>query len=129
MAEVIRFWTKMFDRDEERPNPYNPIHGESVLLWLAQKTNGNPKISPPESEDWGWCSHVAWRGRSYMLGVSDSDEEDGLQEWVLQIEKQRSLMERLLGKEKMAPDDECAEYFCGLLQREPAFKDVSVDPE
>ena len=127
MAEVIRFWTRMFDPNKEHPNPYNPIHGESVLLWLAQKTKGNLEISPPDTEDWGWYSHVGWRGRSYMLGVSDGDEEDGLQEWVLQIEKQRSAMERLLGKEKMTPVDECAKFFLKLLESEPEFSKVSVD--
>ena len=127
MAEVIRFKTRMFDLTKERPNPHNPIHGESLLLWLAEKTKGTLSISPPDAEDWGWYCHVNWHGRSYMLGACAYDEENGLNEWVLQIEKQRSLMERLRAKEEMAPDDECVGFFLKLLKDERQFSEVSVD--
>ena len=127
MAEVIRFKTRMFDVTKERPNPINPIRGESLLLWLAQKTKDNPSISQPDTEDWGWYAHVDWHGRSYMLGACAYDEENGPNEWVLQIEKQRSLMERLRGKETMNPEDECVKFFLELIKAEPEFSEVSVD--
>ena len=127
MAAVIRFKTRMFDLTKERPNPINPIHGESLLIWLAERTKENLSISSPDAEDWGWYSHVDWHGRSYMLGACAYDEEDGLNEWVLQIEKQRTAMERLRGKETMAPEDECVEFFLKLLKSEPQISEVSVD--
>ncbi len=34
---------------------------------------------------------------------------------------------RLLGKAKMAADDECAAYVREVLEHEPAFVDVSID--
>lgn len=34
---------------------------------------------------------------------------------------------RLLGKAKMAADDECAAYVREVLEHEPAFVDVTID--
>lgn len=130
MARVLRFYTAAFDVTKERPNPVNPIPGESILLWLIEKAEGAVEISAPESEDWGWYSYADWKGRKYLLGASAyDDEEDGQREWVLQIEKQRSVREKILGRAKMSQDDECVHYFQGLLEREASFRDVSVDPE
>ena len=131
MVQVIRFTTAQFDVSAERPNPINPIPGESLLLWLKTRTAPTLEVSEPDAEDWGWYAYVAWEGRQYMLGSSAMEEEQdaGAREWVLLIEKQRSLTEKLLGREKMAQDDACAAYFLGVLEQEPAFKGVSVDPE
>ncbi len=130
MARVLRFYTDAFDVTKERPNPVNPIPGESLLLWLIEQAKGTVEISPPDTEDWGWYSHAEWQGRQYLLGASACDAgEDGQREWVLQIEKHRSVKEKLLGRARMAADDECARYFQSLLTREASFRDVSVDPE
>ena len=64
-----------------------------------------------------------------MLGSSASDDDSGDREWILQIEKHRSVKEKLLGRAKMSRDDECAKFFQRLLEREVTFKGVSVDPE
>ena len=129
MARVIRFTTSKFDVSKERPNPINPIPGESLLLWLRSQTPPGIEMSEPDAEDWGWYSTVEWKGRSYLLGASASEEDDGQREWILQIDKHRSVREKLLGREKMSNDDECAEYFERLLEREPSFSAISVDPE
>ena len=126
-ATVIRFTTKLFDVTKERPNDINPIYGESLLLWLADKLKGQVTVPEPQTEDWGWYVDIDWKGRQYMLGASASDEENGQREWVLQIVKHRSLKERLLGKEKMTARDECAAYLRQLLESERAFSGVSVD--
>ena len=130
MARVLRFYTDAFDVTKERPNPINPIPGESLLLWLIEKVKDSVEISPPDTEDWGWYSYAEWKGRKYLLGVSACDErKDGQREWVLQIDKHRSVKEKLLGRANMTQDDECAQYFQSLLVREASFRDVSVDPE
>ncbi len=127
-AAVIRFETMLFDVSKERPNPINPIHGESLLLWLGEKLEGTAMVPAPETEDWGWYVYLAWKGRTYLVGASASDEaDDGSREWVLQIEKQRSLKERLLGREKMTVADECFATIKGLVESEPGFRRVSVD--
>jgi hypothetical protein len=129
MARVIRFNTSKFDVSAERPNPINPIPGESLLLWLREQAKPHADISPPEAEDWGWYSFIDWKGRQYLLGSSASDDDGSEREWVLQIDKHRSLKEKFTGREKMAGDDECARFLHGLLVREPSFKGVSVDPD
>ena len=47
----------------------------------------------------------------------------------MQIDKHRSVKEKLLGSEKMTQDDDCAAYFQRLLEGEPSFNAISVDPE
>ena len=129
MTRVVRFTTAKFDVSKERPNPINPIPGESLLLWLRDQARPGVAVSEPDAEDWGWYSHVEWKGRKYMLGSSASDEEGGEREWILQIERHRSVAEKILGRAKMDKDDECAAYFQRLLEDEASFKRLSVDPE
>ena len=129
MARVIRFTTSKFDVSKERPNPINPIPGESLLLWLRSQALPEIAMSEPDAEDWGWYSSVEWKGRLYMIGSSASEEEGGEREWILQIDKHRSVKEKLFGSEKMSKDDECARYFQRLLEGEPSFSAISVDPE
>ncbi len=129
MTRVIRFNTGRFDVSKERPNPINPIPGESLLLWLRERAKPHVEVTEPDAEDWGWYSFVDWKGRQYLLGSSASDEESGQREWILQIDKQRSVKEKLMGREKMEADDECARFFQQLLQDEPSFTSVSVDEE
>jgi len=129
MAHVIRFNTATLDVSKERPNPINPIPGESLLLWLRQRARPDVAVSVPDAEDWGWYSTVQWKGRSYMLGSSACEDDGGDWEWILQIEKHRSVTEKLLGRSKMNKDDECAKYFQRLLESEATFKGVSVDIE
>jgi hypothetical protein len=127
-AIVIRFTTSFFDVSKERPNDINPIYGESLLVWLAEKLKGQVAVPAPQTEDWGWYVDIDWGGRHYMLGASSDDYEiDGKREWVLQVVKHRTLKERLLGKEKMSPQDECAAHLRQLLEREEAFSEVSVE--
>ena len=128
MTHVIRFNTAKFDLAKERPNPINPIPGESLLLWLRERAKPHVEVTEPDAEDWGWYSFVDWKGRQYLLGSSASDEESGQREWILQIDKQRSVKEALMGREKMEADDGCAQFFQQLLEDEPSFTSVSVDP-
>ena len=127
MAAVIRFTTNAFDITRERRNPINPIYGESLLLCLRQKTMGRIPIARPEPEDWGWYADIDWNGRSYMLGAAAMEEENGRREWVLQVIKHRTIKERLLRRERMGPEDPCAEFFRRILAAEPLFSDVSLD--
>jgi hypothetical protein len=129
MARVIRFNTDKFDVSKERRNPINPIAGESLLWWLREQARPHLDVSEPESEDWGWYSFVDWKGRQYMLGSCASDESDGEREWILQVVKQQSFKEKLLGREKMGDRDECAQFFQDILEQEPAFKALSVDSD
>jgi len=129
MTRVIRFLTAKFDVSTERPNPINPIPGESLLLWLRDKARPHVDLLQPQPEDWGWYSFVTWKGRQYLIGSSASEDEGSEREWILQIDKQRSVREKMFGREKMAIDDECAGFFQRLLEQEACFRSVSADPD
>src|SRR5437016_4152909 len=83
------------------------IPGESLLLWLQDQARPDATVSEPRAEDWGWYSYVEWKGCRYLLGSSASDEEGGEREWILQVEKQRSFGQKILGLAKMDEGDEC----------------------
>jgi hypothetical protein len=128
MACVIRFTTRLFDVSKERRNPINPIFGVSLLEWLRARAGAELRMSEPDAEDRGWYSGVEWQGRVYLVGASAADEGPE-REWILQIDKQRSLGERLLGRSPMHPDDGCVRYIEALLASEPAFGSLSVEPD
>ena len=62
-----------------------------------------------------------------MLGASTSKDDGGGSEWVLQIVKHRSLIEGLLGREKMTEGDDCVHFFMELVEHEAEFTDVVVE--
>jgi hypothetical protein len=127
-AAVIRFTTALFDVSKERPNPINPISGESLLWWLAEQLRGRASLTSPDAEDWGWYSTVEWNGRRYMLGSSTSEEEvNGMREWILQIVKHRSLRERLMGQERMTSEDPCVRVVLDVLKNEPALVGIALE--
>ncbi len=84
-------------------------------------------MSAPEAEDWGWYSHIDLRGRTYMVGSCAHEGPDGNHEWMLQIDKSRSLKERLLGQGKMSSDDPCFKLLHDLIAQEPGFTEISVE--
>ena len=120
MHPAIQFTTTKFDVSKEEENPINPIYGESLLLWLRDKAADKVDVPEPDYEDWGWFSYIQWGGRRYMLGASSDDGEA----WTFQMDKNRTLSEKLLGREKMTVDDEAWRYFEGILRAEPEFKDI-----
>jgi hypothetical protein len=127
MHPVIHFRSRLFDVSSESENPINPIRGASLLEWLRSRVRSDLSMTATESEDWGWYTNVDWQGRSYLVGAAVHESSDGNHEWVLQIDKVRSLKERLLGQAKFTVDDPCFAYFKAIVSDEPAFTDLSVE--
>lgn len=125
MHYAISFTTNKFDLSKEDENPINPIHGQSLILWLRDKARGKVEIGEPDTEDWGWYTFIDWNGRSYLLGASAEESDEPEVYWVLQLDKQRTIKEKLLGREKMLENDGCFQYFKSLLESEPDFHDVT----
>jgi hypothetical protein len=123
---VLRFRTGALDISCERPNPINPIPGESLLSWIAQRWTGQSGVTDPAPEDWGWYAHVYCAGNRYMLGASCSEASTEPREWLLQIVKVRTLGERLLGRNKLTADDPCLREVRRLLELEPAFEQLTL---
>jgi hypothetical protein len=129
MAHLISFTTAKFDGSKEETNPVNPIAGQSVLLWLAAElAKAQYECSKPATEDWGWYIDVNGRGASYLLGASaDADPSTPDIEWIVQLHRNRSLKDKLLGRNLMTPDDALSNLIEHIVRSDTAIRDVSVD--
>lgn len=128
MHPVIHFKSRLFDVTKEPVNPINPISGYSLLEWLCDKILAQHSISKPTAEDWGWYSVLRLADhRDYLIGSCVHESPDGNHEWVLQIDKHRSIKERLLGRSKMSLDDPCFTLIHNLILQESAFTEISVE--
>ena len=117
---ALSFQTSRFDVSKEDPNPINPIFGQSLLRWLAERVPEALDMGEPDAEDWGWYSYVDWKGRQYLIGAST---DDGAY-WFLQADKVRTLKEKLLRRERMTEVDECLLLFKKILESEPDIRNV-----
>lgn len=127
MQPVIHFRSSLFDIELEPKNPINPIAGSSLLEWLRQKIQSETTMTAIEAEDWGWYSYVMWKNRKYLIGACALVSQDGNHEWILQIDKHRSLKERLLGQSKMDDEDPCFDFFKNIVESEPSFTEMTVE--
>ena len=129
MAHVITFRSSMFDVTKETPNPINPIAGEGVLLWLRGKLEiAQYEVTVPDSEDWGWYVYVRGAGASYMVGAgADIPEQGPVEEWTIQVHKQRSLKDRIKGVGKLAADDPLSALIESIMRAEKGIESIDVD--
>ena len=128
---IITFKTKKFDLSKEKENPINPICGHSLLDWIRKLSQYRVQISEPDYEDWGWYSYFKFDNQEYIIGASvyceKNQDRNSELEWTFQIEKQRSFIEKLSGKNKMKKDDPCVLFFKSIFESEPEFKEVELD--
>lgn len=131
MNQAIYFKTSLFDVSKEKENPINPIYGLSLLQWLIKELTGKLAISKPKAEDWGWCSELEYEGNRYLIGSSvffeQGDDPTAELEWVFQVDKHRSFIEKLLGKNKMKTTDSCLSFFKELFEKHPDIKEVKIE--
>lgn len=131
MHFAIHLKTAKFDVLSEDENPINPIYGQSLLKWLKRNLNERIKFSEIEAEDWGWYCHVEFNNMKYMLGSStffeEGDNPKSELDWVFQVEKIRTIKEKLLLKNKMTINDECLLFFKSYLKSEKDIKVLSIE--
>ena len=131
MAHLISFTTDRFDVSAERPNPINPIAGQSVLLWLREELSRAPyRVTEPDTEDWGWYVDVEGPDASYLVGASaDAADPTPTVEWVVQVHKNRSMKDKVLGRNKMATDDPLVALIERIVRGDRRIEQVSVTRE
>jgi hypothetical protein len=129
MAHLISFRTARFDVSKETPNPINPIAGESVLKWLREElAKRQYQATEPDTEDWGWYIEVEGGSGSYLVGASaDAQDSTADVDWVVQVDKSRSLKEKLLGRNRMTADDPLFALIESIVRADPGIELVSVD--
>ena len=82
----------------------------------------------PYAEDFNWYAFfAAWDSQTYLIGASAGQEDANNGVWSLQVEKQRSIKERLLGKDKMTEDDGCLLIILSILNAESQFKNIELE--
>ena len=131
MAFVIAFRTARFEVSKESPNPINPIAGESVLNWLRPAlAEAAYRSTEPGTEDWGWYMDVEGPGGAYLVGASaDADGATTDVEWVVQVHRARSMKDKLLGRNKLEPDDPLCSLIERLVRADSAMELLSVDAD
>ena len=131
MAHLISFTTARFDVSGEKPNPINPIAGQSVLLWLREELlRAQYRVTEPDTEDWGWYIDVEGADAGYLVGASaDAAEPIPTVEWTVQVHKNRSFKDKVLGRNKMAADDPLFALIEKIVRGDSRIERVSVTLE
>ena len=129
MTHLVYITTTKFDYNKEETNPYNPIAGKGLLFWFGEElTKAGWQVTEPDAEDWGWFMIVRKSGASYMVGASGEIVDDTpLTDWIIQIHKNRTFMEKLTGKNKLSDDDSLTREIESIARRDEAITKVEVD--
>ena len=127
MHYIIRFETSKFDVAQEEHQQADSVWGQSLLLWLKDRLSGQFQLEDPGRQDWGWFTTIEWQGRTYQLCASAMEAATDGYEWVFQVAKERSLREKLSGREQMTRNDECLLFFKSLFESDPEFKYIAIE--
>lgn len=133
MRRLITFSTSQFNPAEEPENEFNQIAGYSVLKWLIEALGLSVMSTQPDSEDWGWYIDVEFNGQKYLVGASDflygdyANIESAPVEWVVQISKYRTLLEKITGKNKQTPLDTFSQLVESRIRENPQIQSVEVE--
>ncbi|MDJ0760698.1 MAG: hypothetical protein QNJ19_14980 [Woeseiaceae bacterium] len=134
MAYLLTFETALLDPSGESENPHNPIRGSTVLDWLRHNCFSEPlRWTEPEPEDWGWYIDVVDGEDSFLVGgvcfENPEDEPSDSHEWLIQIHKQRSIIDKLLGRNRLSPADPVVALIRDAIMNEPGFAKVEVEED
>ena len=132
MTHVISFRTAVFDPAGEPENPFNPIAGQSALVWVRGTVLGDDyKSTEPDCEDWGWYTEVSANDSTYTVGAICFEEDDdpvgASRDWMIQVVKRRTMSEALRRKNVMLPDDSLTRSIVDALEADPGFEDVALE--
>src|SRR5690349_18400205 len=111
-----------------RPKEYfinECCYGDDLAAWLRGKlAEMSIEATEPAQEDWGWYIDLRHNGNAYFVGIGgNKDETSGnMGEWRLMIEKHRSLKEKLLGKNRIARNEQIITILQGMIENEPDMR-------
>ena len=81
-------------------------------------------------EDFGWANRAEYQGISYLMCVAGNSEEDSGRlnygEWHVMLERDRTLIQKVLGKNKTTVQDPMVGKVVGVLEA-AGFVDVEVE--
>jgi len=128
MPYLFAFRSTRFDVSKESPNPINSIAGEGVLNWLRTAlVEAQYQVTEAAPEDFGWYVEVHGDGASYMVVAScDAQVNDSENACIIQVRKNRSLLEKLLGKAKLTVDDPLVDVVERTLRGANGIRNIEV---
>ncbi len=128
MVWLYEFSSTRFNPADEPPNPINPFAGYGLLQWLGEtlaQTDFNVSL-PPEAEDWGWYIIASSPPASYLIGAADQSIDDqGKVEWAIQVYRERSILDKLLGRNKLSANEPILLAIQTILDTTPEIEMVS----
>ena len=128
MTHLVTFTSSQFDVSKKTQNPINPIAGEGVLKWLKDRLRGaGYEVTAPAPEDWGWYVYVKGPEISYLVGASSDVNQPDPREWTVQIHRERSLMDKLMGRNKLAGTDQLTTHIERFFCESVGVQNVQVD--
>ena len=82
----------------------------------------------PAPEDWGWYVYVKGAGASYLVGASaDTRETRRNIDWTVQIQRQRSLKDRITGANTLTIDDPLSALIEKIIRADADIGEIDVD--
>lgn len=132
MRVDILFETNRFNLSKVKSHFINDCcFGEDLAHWLSQKLKlKNINATDIFQEDWGWGFYVVIENQTYFIGiggVSDGADNDSNQgEWRVMIEKKRSFVEKILGKNKLTDNENIVTLIKNILNGENDFKNIKT---
>ena len=124
----ITFETDRFNLSSEKENFINPCSfGEDVANWLKPLLESkNVNVSDIYQEDWGWEINCALENQEYYIGVGGISESEGSNqgEWRIMFTKKRSILESILGKNKLSSNDSLIHIIKDIINSH-GFQNVS----
>jgi hypothetical protein len=134
---VAKGYDLLFETDRfnlSRPKEYfinDCCYGDDLATWLRGKLDELGILaSEPAQEDWGWYLEVHHQGSGYFIGIGGHAEDESFSnrgEWRLMVEKRRSLMEILTGKNRMTENEEIVSILRCVVQSEPDMKFLGIE--
>src|SRR5690349_20038119 len=100
-APEVTFKTAHFQPVAGEEAETNPgIYGKALATWLGENLKArNSQYEGLVAEDWGWVVFV--QSKPFMLWVGCSNTGDAENEWRVFPVAERTLLQRLLGREKV----------------------------
>ncbi|PZQ26081.1 MAG: hypothetical protein DI562_15480 [Stenotrophomonas acidaminiphila] len=107
-------------------------YGEDFSRWLVSALS---EAGVPADvicmEDFGWANQAEYQGVSYLVCIAGNAEGDPRRpdygEWHVMLERQRTFMQKLLGKNKTSATDPIVDKVLQVL-RGAGFEDVTIEP-
>lgn len=98
---VVQFKSAAFNTTLVQPHFFNDFcFGEDLAQWLRPRLQAlGYEVTPPGQEDWGWYLESTRDGVTHILNIGCIAEDAG-PVWRIDVERCRSLPDRLFGRKR-----------------------------